>query len=43
MCFQDPQQLEHLVLLVREEPVPPDAPPVPDENVPDPEGVPERG
>lgn len=38
----DPQQLEHLVLLVREEPVPPDAPPVPEENSPDPKGTPER-
>ncbi|KAA0715965.1 hypothetical protein E1301_Tti016139 [Triplophysa tibetana] len=38
----DPQQLEHLVFLVRQEPVPPDAPPIPDEDVPDPEGVPER-
>ncbi|XP_055071223.1 uncharacterized protein [Misgurnus anguillicaudatus] len=33
----DHEQLEHLMLLVREEPVPPDAPPVPHENSPDPE------
>lgn len=43
ICFQNPQQLEHLALLVQEEPVPPDAPPVPDENGPDPEEVPESG
>ncbi|XP_051564484.1 uncharacterized protein LOC127447042 isoform X3 [Myxocyprinus asiaticus] len=34
----DPDHLERLVLLIREHPVPLDAPPVPEENSPDPEG-----
>lgn len=32
VCSKNPEQLKRLVLLLREEPVPPDAPPVPVES-----------